>query len=245
MASRHTAPTKQQEKNYDDGNGMSIIVPSAGFSRKFKYTGPKCLFKINNVPILEYQLNVINNVYPKAEIFVIVGFDASKIKNKIKRKNVRYIYNGAFDSSNVLYSIGLGLFANTNSRVLIIYGDLIFNENTIRGFTSNGSSILVDSKNYLKDREVGITQHDLIVENLTFEVKPKWGQMAYLINRELDIFEKCATHNECMNWYGHEGLNYVISNGGILKTFEPKNYKLLEIDNHEDIAKIKNFLKES
>ena len=44
--------------------------------------------------------------------------------------------------------------------------------------------------------------------------------------------------------YGHEGLNYVISNGGILKTFEPKNYKLLEIDNHEDIAKIKNFLKE-
>ncbi len=235
-ATRNITSTK---KNYgSSSSGLSVIIPAAGMGKRMKSYGPKALVNIyDETTLIERQIELIWATYPKAEIFIVVGFEADKIRSKLKEYPVRFIMNPVHESTNVLYSISLAIQATITKEVLVVYGDLIFNENAIRNLRGS-SRVVVEEDGMMKKSEVGLCTQDKSVVNFSFGLEKKWAQILYLEGKELDIFKFICLKKESSQWMGYEGLNYVLDNGGKIEAIKQKSMKIFEIDSARDLEKI-------
>ena len=66
-------------KTTKENNNLSIVIPIAGAGSKTKSFGPKSLLNIRGTALIERQLNIIYDVYPTAEVILVVGFEYQKI----------------------------------------------------------------------------------------------------------------------------------------------------------------------
>lgn len=233
------APIKNVKQ--EDGSDISIIIPAAKYGRNLKGYGNKSLLKTGNITLIEKQLNIIQNVYPKADVVIIINDDGCKIR-KIVHTNyphVRFVYNPNISETNILYSIGLGLYNILHNRLIIIPGDIVFDIDTIKDITHGNSKTLIDTQHNISKHKVGIITINNLVSNYCYDIPTKWGQIIYLANNELKLFESIATNKDFANKYFHEGLNQIIEKGGKIYGFTPPSYFLLEIDTPQDIERLK------
>jgi len=220
-------------------SGLSIIIPVAGVGYRMKSYGPKAMIEVSkNTTLIEKQIKTLWREYPEADIFVVVGFDSEKIVNRLSRYPVRIIYNPIYESTSVLYSVGLAMEAVITKEVMVVYGDLFFNQSTINNLRGS-SKVIAENSGFLKKSEVGIASDEDLVTNFSFGLDTKWCQIVYLSGKELDIFEKICFKKETSQWLGYEALNYVIKNGGQFKAVFPKRMNIVEIDAIKDLEKIR------
>ena len=166
----------------------SIIIPSAGMGKRMRSYGPKSLIKITpEKNIVENQIEIINDNFTNHEIILVCGFEADKLMNNTP-KNLIKIENENYENTNVVRSIGLGLRAATSENVLVIYGDLVFNEETIKNLKPQCSSLIIDNSSTMKDDEVGCNISNNYVEQMLPDIENKWAQIAFLIGDELEMF---------------------------------------------------------
>ena len=236
LAARNITSTKKGYKS--NSSGISVIIPAAGMGHRMKSYGPKALINIyEDTTLIERQVELIWAVYPKAEIFIVVGFEAEKIRNSLKDYPVRFIYNPVHEETNVLYSISLAMQACISKEVLIIYGDLIFNEAAIRGLRGS-SRVVIDDADMMKKCEVGVCVQEKFAINFSFGLDTKWAQISYLTGKELSLFREISLKNETSQWFGYEALNYVLENEGKIQAVKQKSIKIFEIDSARDLEKI-------
>jgi NDP-sugar pyrophosphorylase family protein len=233
------APIKNVQ--YDDGHDISIIIPTAKYGRNLKGYGNKSLLPFNNTTVIEHQINTIQNVYSKADIIIVINDDGNKIRKLIREKypTIRCVYNPNICDTNILYSISMGLYTILNNKVLIIPGDIIFNEDSIRGITTGQSKTLIDTNHYISKTKIGIISTNNIVENYCYDIPLKWGKILYLEGNEYRMFEGIATNKDYTKWCFHEGLNKLIEVGGKIRSFYPDSYFIFEIDTPQDIERLK------
>jgi choline kinase len=214
---------------------LSIIIPAAGMGRRMKSYGPKALIPLHNgETVLSRQIKLVRSVYSQAEIIVVVGFEAEKIRKTVDY-NIKVVYNDAFEITNVARSIYLGLSASNCDNTLIIYGDLVFNTSALIPCTSNSSRALVDSKSRFGKTEVGVTVIDGKISTFSYGLPVKWGQMVYLQGNEVELFKKLLSNKKTVKFFGFEILNAMLNNGGILQAIEPQGLQIAEIDTSKDI----------
>jgi len=237
LASRNVTSTK---KNMGGSENMSVVIPAAGMGYRMKSYGPKALTQLTKkTTLIDRQIQIIKGLYPKSEIVVVVGFEYEKIIEKTKKYNIRIVINPIHDKTNVLYSTGLGIQACTSREIMIIYGDLIFNEYAIKGIRGPKSRAVVDDSQQMRRDEVGLNVlKDGEISNFAYGLENKWCQIAYLHGIELSIFEELSLKKERSQWLGYEGLNHVIENGGEIFSHKPKNMSIVEIDVIKDLEKI-------
>lgn len=220
---------------------LSIVIPAAGMGHRMKSYGPKALIPINtddDLTIIERQLGLLWSFYPDAEIFIVVGFECDKIRKHLRDYPVRFIHNPIHEKTNVLYSIGLGIQATISDEVMVVYGDLIFNEHAIKNLRGSCSKVIIENEGFLKKGEVGVVVHEGSVTNFSFGLDTKWGQIVYLTGKELELFKQVSTKSETSQWLGYEGLNYVLDNGGTIECVAPRKMELVEIDVTKDLERI-------
>jgi len=241
-ATRNITSTKR--KITPPSGDFSVIIPAAGMGHRMKSYGPKALIRLyQDITLIERQIELLWSVYPNSEIIIVVGFEAEKIRKKLSKYPVRFIFNPIHQSTNVLYSIGLAMQAVISEDVMIVYGDLIFNENAIRGLRGS-SKVVIDNTKSLKKEEVGVVENKGTATNFSFGIDLKWAQIAYLTGKEMQIFKEISIKKETSQWLGYEGLNYIIEKGGSIEAHYPKSMKIFEIDVAKDLEKIpKNKLK--
>ena len=221
-----------------NSSDLSIIIPAAGMGHRMKSYGPKALINLyNDTSLIERQLDILWSVYPKAEIFIVVGFESEKIKKKLVNYPVRFILNPIHETTNVLYSIGLGIQATISKEVMIVYGDLICNDPVIRNIRGCSKAV-IENFGFLKKTEVGIIEQNNNITNFSFGLDTKWAQITYLTDKELELFKHISCRKDTSQWFGYEALNYVLENGGEIQPFMPKNMKIFEIDMAKDLEKI-------
>jgi choline kinase len=214
---------------------LSIIIPAAGMGRRMKSYGPKALIPLHNgETVLSRQIKLVRSVYSQAEIIVVVGFEAEKIRKTVDY-NIKVVYNDAFEITNVARSIYLGLSASNCDNTLIIYGDLVFNTSALIPCTSNSSRALVDSQGRFGKTEVGVTVIDGKISTFSYGLPVKWGQMVYLQGNEVELFKKLLSNKKTVKFFGFEILNVMLNNGGILQAIEPPGLQIAEIDTSKDI----------
>ena len=201
--------------------------------RRMKIYGPKSLVQVDQKDtILSRQIKLVNKYFRHNEIILVAGFQHEKLKNKIQNK-VKLVVNKNYEDTNVLHSIGLGLNKVTTEKVLIIYGDLVFNkECLILPFYKESSVVLCD---YMKSDEVGCISNDGILENIFYKLSNKWAQIAYFTGQELEILKQIAKNDSNSMWFGFEAINKIMCAGGIFKTLTPVYGKAVDIDSSYDL----------
>jgi choline kinase len=237
QANRHIAPARLPS----DNGRLNVIIPAAGIGKRMKSKGPKGLLILHHgMSVLEKQIRTILKVYPHAEIVVVGGFEYTKIRNELWGNfPVRIVCNSDYETTNVTHSVGIGLDACLPGPLMIVHGDLVFNQQTIKGLAGKQSSLLVADK-HLEPGEVGIGHQDGIVTNLSYALETKWGQIAYLQGKELLLFQEVIRNNRVSNmWFLYESLNYVMSKGGEFLAHQPSGMKITEIDKYNDLKKAK------
>jgi choline kinase len=235
-AIRHISPAKRTIPGRS--SELAVIIPAAGIGRRMKDKNPKALSMIHGTSLIERQINAVWTQFPKSEIFVVVGYQADKIRDSLHDYPIRFIHNPIYESTNVAFSIGLALQASTSRDALIVYGDLYFNKEAISHISDGNSKILVDTARNFSQEEVGfVTDEHNRVTNFSYGLSRKWAQIAYLTDWELDLFKSICYNVDAGRWFGYEALNETIEKGGRLETQEVSSSYVIDIDTQQDLQK--------
>ena len=214
---------------------ITVVIPVAGMGHRMKSYGPKCLLQANQKEtILEKTISNIKREYPLSDIIVVAGFESNKVINSLPHY-VRIVENLNFEETNIVESIRLGINASANKRLLIVYGDLIFNVYSIRDVANNGTCVIVDSKSRFKDDEVGVTIVKEKVTTFAYGLEKKWSQIAYFEGEDFDMLKKLCSNKKRSRLYPFELFNMMIESGVAIKAIEPKRMAIKEIDSLKDL----------
>ncbi len=231
---RFTTSIKDRDPE-EESSDVTVIIPVAGMGHRMKSYGPKCLLLANQKEtILEKTIANIKKEHPKSDIIVVAGFEANKVINSLPHY-VRIVENLNFEETSIIESIRLGINASANKKLLIVYGDLIFNVYSVRNITKNGNCVIVDSKSRFKDDEVGVTVVRDKVTMFAYGLEKKWSQIAYFEGEAFDMLKKLCSNKKRSRLYPFEIFNMMIESGITIKAVEPKRMTIKEIDSLKDL----------
>lgn len=239
MNTRHIKKRRPPGKN----EGIGIIIPAAGLGRRMKSRGPKPLIKITeNTTILQNQIKNIQNSFGNHKIVLVCGFEADRLMNESPPNFIK-VENESYEDTNVARSIALALRTiNTIKRVLIIYGDLVFDEKALKVLSYNTSAIFALG-NFIGEEEVGcIINDEGNLENMMYDLPHKWSQIAYFQGEELDYLKEVVWDRNNNKLFGFEIINKIIEKGGRFKCDYIKDIKIVDVDTSKDIQRATQIL---
>ena len=104
---------------------QGIILAAGKGSRMGNINTPKCLLKINEIPIIKHQIKSFkkNGI---DDILVVTGFKSEMIRNLLNNE-VEYVQNSKFNEMNNIYSVWLAI-QKLQDDFVCVYGDLMFDE---------------------------------------------------------------------------------------------------------------------
>jgi len=235
MPNRFTSKVKKDGAGVNPNNPLTVIIPVAGIGHRMKSYGPKCLLKANQKEtILQKAISNIKREYPYSDIIVVVGFESEKVMKTLPH-DVRVIENNKYEETNIVESIRIGINASANKKLLIVYGDLVFNVYSIRNLTSSGSCVVVDSQSRFRDEEIGVTVVDGDVTNFAYGLTSKWCQIAYFEDTPFDALKDLCSDKRRNKLYPFELFNIIINSGFSIKAKEPKGMLIKEVDSLRDL----------
>ena len=223
-------------------NSIGVIIPAAGMGRRMKSYGPKSLIKIGNSTIIKNQINLLQTYFSPTTIVLVCGFKAAVLMNEtpdyiLKVENERYEY------TNVVRSIGIGLRVMGDCpKVIIVYGDLVFNSATLKDIKLTESSIIVTNQE-MGEGEVGcVINKKQQLTNLMYDLPNKWGQISMFMGKELELLKQLCWDEKNDTKFGFEIINQIINKGGHFQCIQNPNIKIVDIDSSKDIQKAKEIL---
>tara|TARA_R100000008_G_C3587425_1_gene173615 strand:- start:1782 stop:2468 length:687 start_codon:yes stop_codon:yes gene_type:complete len=220
---------------------INVIIPAAGMGRRMKSYGPKSLIKIGSSTIIKNQINLIKTYLPKCTITLVCGFQAKNVMSQTPN-DILKVENENYQDTNVARSIGIGLRVLENSsKVIVIYGDLVFNSETIKSLSTKRSAIIVTNE-AMGEGEVGCITDEGQLCNLMYDLPKKWGQISVFIGKELRLLKDLCWDDKNYRKFGFEIINQIIQQGGSFSCIEDDSIKIIDIDNSKDIEKAKNIL---
>ena len=224
-------------------DSVSVIIPAAGMGRRMKSYGPKPLIKIGNSTIIKNQVSLLKSYIPNSNIILVCGFRAEKLMNETP-SHILKVENELYEQTNVVRSIAMGLrISGDCSKVMVVYGDLVFNSETLRSISFKESSIIVTDSTMGVD-EVGciIDESDQTLTNLMYDLPDKWGQISVFVNKELELLKQLCWDEKNNTKFGFEIINQILEKGGKFKCVQNSKIKIVDIDSSKDIPRAKEIL---
>lgn len=224
-------------------DSVSVIIPAAGMGRRMKSYGPKPLIKIGNSTIIKNQVSLLQSYIPNSNIILVCGFRAEKLMNETP-SHILKVENELYEQTNVVRSIAMGLrISGDCSKVMVVYGDLVFNSETLRSISFKESSIIVTDSTMGVD-EVGciIDESDQTLTNLMYDLPEKWGQISVFVNKELELLKQLCWDEKNNTKFGFEIINQILEKGGKFKCVQNSKIKIVDIDSSKDIPRAKEIL---
>ena len=213
----------------------SIIIPAAGMGYRMRSYGPKPLIRLDaNQNIIQRQIKIIQNNFTNYEIVLVTGFESDKLMKNTPDFLIK-VENENYEKNNVVRSIGMALRAATTDKIVIIYGDLVFNEEAISNFKFEQSCIMIDESETMGEEEVGCNICDGSIEQMLPDMPNKWGQISFFIDKELSLLKKISWDKNKSHYFGFEAINEIIDRGGDFKAVSPEGAKITDVDSSKDL----------
>ena len=222
---------------------MGIIIPAAGLGKRMKSRGPKPLIKITeNTTILQNQVKNIDECFGDNKIVLVCGFEAEKLMVESPADFIK-VENELYEHTNVARSIGIALRTiNTSKRILIIYGDLVFNQNALDILDYNTSAVFALGS-FIGEEEVGcIINEKGNLEHMMYDLPCKWSQIAYFQGDELEYLKEVVWNRNNAKLFGFEIINRIIEKGGRFKCDYIEDIKIVDVDTSKDIQRAREIL---
>lgn len=222
-ATRHITTIK---RNPNDSSNLIICLP---IFNKLLYNTSILPYK--NVTLVEHQIDTLLRVFPKAELFLIIGHESEKVIKKIyKRYRVRFITNDLHQVTNTVYGLSLAIQASHRSSLLVIHGNVLFDDKI--GLNLNQTQIITGG--LIKSNSVGIFNHEGFVTGFSYSFKDKWSKIALLCNREFEDFAQLSFDHSFHNLFDYELYNKCIEKGGQFKITQSTGL-IKEVDTYNDL----------
>lgn len=224
---------------------FSVIIPAAGEGTRMKSYGAKPLIRLSDeCTLIENQLFFINKAFKQCEIILVTGFESKKVIDKTP-SNIIKVVNPEYKDTNVIHSVGLGLKHVNTDHVVVIYGDLAFNQHTLKVPFGIHSALLIDQSGMMGDNEIGcIVQNNLVVQTM-YDLPNKWAHVAYYTGQELAMLKEFCQNERFSMYFGFEIINMILNHGGKFTTYSPKKMLITDIDCSKDIEKARTIYESS
>jgi choline kinase len=222
---------------------IGIIIPAAGLGKRMKSRGPKPLIKITeNITILQNQIKNIQDSFVNHKVVLVCGFEADKLMNAAPSSLVK-VENEFYEDTNVARSIGIALrVISAVERVLIIYGDLVFDQRALEVLDYNTSAIFALGK-FIGEEEVGCVINDKgNLEHMMYDLPHKWAQISYFQGKELSYLKEVVWNRNNNKLFGFEIINQVIEKGGQFRCDYIEDIKIVDVDTSKDIQKAREII---
>lgn len=224
---RNVAPSRPTKKMV--GNTAAVIL-AAGPIKSTNFRGAVSLLPTKTGEmLLERQVGVLRSLLPALEIVLVLGFEADIVVRSMPA-GIRIVENESYAKSNTSRSLCMGLRATDAENVLIVHGDVLFNEIAAAPLFLGGSSIIVNSKNHFDAEEIGVIAVDGQATQFSFGHQTRWGQMAMLTGIELSLLREIVANRAFDMSCTYEVLNEVLEGGGMLATREREGSVFVEVD---------------
>ena len=221
---------------------LTVVLLCAGNGRRMKSHGSKSLIQLtSDENIIQRQIRVITTRYPKAEIIVVVGFQAEKVIKCIP-KGVKIVENEMFDDTSSVRSALLALRICSNNNLLLINGDMVFDAKAIEIASSRVSAVLVDNTGKIAKEKVGLNIIGSFAGFFSYGFPNKWGQLAFLTKKEFEMFTTLCEDRDKKRILMFEVFNFMIEKDCSLKCLYAKDINLIEIDSYKDIYEARKIL---
>lgn len=237
QAKRNIFTIKNQKKDIQ----YTVIIPAAGEGYRMKSYGSKSLIEIlPNIKLFDYQLQIIKQIYAIEKIVLVTGYESDKVMAAVPNYVIK-IENENYNNTNTSRSIGLALRATDARHIILIYGDLVFNKNSINHKFDEKSTVIIDH-NTMSSNEIGCVIHNGILEHMMYENNNKWAQIAYFTGIELELLRKITYDKNNSMLFGFEVINKIVEMGGKFVAVSPPGIKINDIDTTKDLAEIGKIL---
>lgn len=218
---------------------LTVIIPSAGEGRRMKSYGPKSLIDVSGTTVLDRQIKIITKELGDVRFVIVAGFQCDKVMSYCPDYFIK-LENENYEVTNVCRSLSVAFRAIQTRRVLIVYGDLVFNNKAISELDYTTSCIST-SEDACRNEEVGcIIDNENNITNMMYDLKDKWNQMIYLQGKELALFKEICQDRKNKKLFGFEVVNKVLDLGGQIKCVRNKQIKVIDIDTSKDLLRASN-----
>ena len=234
---------------------MTCIILNSGMGTRLgdlTKNNPKSLVHLDeNTTIFSRAISILSQ-FDIDEFIITTGYLSDVLKEYVEKNflnlNFTFVHNPVYDKTNYIKS--LDLVPDFEEDVVLLHGDLVFNQKTVESiFNSNKSCVVVDSMvNLPKDdfKAKVVKGHVKYIGVDYFECDAIACQPFYYLKNadwkcwKNKIKEFCDNGNT--NVYAENALNIII-NELIINALDIKGQLCMEVDTRYDLDKVKEFLK--
>lgn len=150
---------------------MNAIILAAGMGTRLRPLTndiPKCMVKVNGVPMVERQIQFLHEANIK-DITLVSGYKAERLEYLKEKYNVNIIFNEKYDTCNNIYSMvkALDIFQDT----WVIEGDIYMHKNCFSQDINQSTYFAVYKQNYINEWGLKIYDNgklqDIVIGNGT------------------------------------------------------------------------------
>ena len=225
-----------------------VIILAAGMGSRLKpltSLKPKCMVKVNGIPIIEYQIKAyLNAGILEEHINIVTGYKEDIIRIYLKKyyPRINIITNKDYTTTNNMFSLYLALSMIGNNSIILSNGDCVYDDRIILEFLQYDSinSIASDKNNFAEE------SMKIIVDNnkITHISKDITRKDAY--GNSIDLYKIDISSIKMLNKIINNILNKdktlwaELALDELFKSveFNPYNIKSrnwMEIDNYDDL----------
>ena len=180
---------KQADKNHIQPF-VTVVLLGENYGYRMKSQGPTPLIPIQNKKtVLELQVNAIKSIFANYEIILCSGFDTKKVsqfvKTRLAKENIRIVENQVHYNSNSCESLRLALNNTCNDKVLVLSGDLIFNQKYLKAFDYKKTSVVLQNDDSNKQFEISVLSNGTHVNSMCLGEKDNfWTEGVFLADQK-------------------------------------------------------------
>lgn len=228
----------------------AIIIAAGRATRLLPLTKeiPQCLLEVNNKPILERHLDLLNMVGIK-DISVICGHLANKVEAFCQKLGVSTLHNPFYDVSGMAMTLWIAK-ESLKRGFILLYSDVLFDPKIVEGLLKNkGDICLAIKKDGLREEAEKVIERGGIIENVIKD-KIERGNSEFIgiakfskigAKKLIEELNKIAKIN--LNASFTDVIARLIKKGEVVTAYDTKDMRFVDIDFPDDLKKVEKLFK--
>lgn len=219
-----------------------IIVPE--ITKGMKSIGSKALLEIKKQKcVLDYQIESIRSIDHNIKITVATGFESEKISKILERyKNIDYVYNAKYQSTNQAESLRLYLENKPDvTNLLVISSGVIFKHKSILKSMLKGDSKIFVLNKQKENFTLGCADQTFL-EYIFYDLPKPWSECLYLNRHIITWLRTFILENSIQQMYLFEIINEILNHSLSVTKQDIDKKDIMKITNQKDILKAKLFV---
>ena len=228
---------------------QGVILAAGRGTRMGNIDMPKCLLKIGNLSLIQYQLSCLSQLGID-DVMIITGYNEHMIKEHLVKEhldaNVKYEFNENFENTNNLYS----LFKARNfvkDDFICLHADLLFHKKILKKCYEHTADIcLAVEKNIRAETlKVKIENGKILQINKTMPINSADGNFIGMVKFRKSIhntlFDEMSEHIKQQNTdaYFVVAIEKMIKKGISTEFIETENLPWIDIDEKAEFESAK------